>query len=335
MSISATKISSFLNNINIYGISAGDVIRCSGVNPLILSSPDNRLSGEEAQRIIETAINLTHDNNLGLHQGENLSKGFSSILGYILMNCSNLYECWTKYCRYEKIIDTTSISDFKVIDDYAIVSNLTLDKVLKHNSQFSDFKIAGILSYIKLLTNQKLQLHEVHFSHSKPNNTSEYERIFECKVYFEKPTNALIFSKELLNTSVIEPSDELLIMFEKAAQKILNTINNKNPYTSSVTEIILVELKSCNFPSIEDVSKKLLLSVRSLQLYLQKEGTSYNKLAKEIRRNISQKYLNDENMSIDEIAYILGFSESSAFHRAFKSWTGLTPMQFRRSELNN
>lgn len=328
-SISATKISSFLNNLYGYGISIEEVIKHAGVNPLILSAPDNRLSGFETQKIIEAAIRLTNDENLGLHQGEHLSKGFSNILGYVLMNCSTLKECWTKYCRYEKIIDSTSISNFQIIDNYAVLSNITVDKALESNRQFSEFKISGMLSYIKLLSNENLQLHEVHFTHSRASNTSEYERIFQCKVCFEKSSNSLIFDSKVLNISVIEPNEKLLLLFEKNAEEILETFND-NTYANMVTEILLEEIKKCNLPSIENVAKKLLLSVRSLQLYLHKEDTSYIKLVQKTRKDMAEKYLNDRNISIDEITYILGFSETSAFHRAFKNWTGVTPSQFRK-----
>ncbi len=333
-SISATKISSFLNNLDFYGISIEDVIKNANVDPLILSSPDNRLSGFEAKKIIDSAIKLTKDNNLGLHQGEHLSRGFSNILGYVLMNCSTLRECWTKYCLYEKIIDSTSISDFKIIDNYAILSNVTIDKALENNRHFSEFKIAGILSYVKLLSNENLQLHEVHFSHARPKNTSEYERIFKCKICFERPTNALVFDSKLLDISVIEPNIKLLLLFEKNSQEILKTFN-LNKYSNMVMDILINELMKGNLPPIEDVAKKMLLSTRSLQLYLQKENTSYLKLAKEIRINIAKKYLSDINISLDEIAYIIGFSESSTLNRAFKSWTGLTPAQFRNSVITN
>ncbi len=185
-----------------------------------------------------------------------------------------------------------------------------------------------MLSYIKLLSNKNFHLHEVHFIHSKPTNTSEYERIFKCNVCFEKSTDALIFNSELLNIPVIEPNESLLSLFEKNAEEILETLTD-NTYKNMVTEIILEDINKCNFPSIETVAKKLLISVRSLQLYLHNDGTSYTKLVKEIRKSKAEKYLKDRNISIDDITYILGFSETSAFHRAFKSWTGVTPQQFR------
>lgn len=330
-SISATKISSFLNNLHVYGINIADVINHAHLNPSILSSPDNRLSGLETEKIIQAAAELSRDDYLGLHQGERLSKGFSNILGYILMNCSDLKECSEKYCRYEKIIDGTSISKLDIVNKHAILSNTTIDKHLKNNRHFSEFKISGMVSYIKLLCGENLSLNEVHFTSPKPENISEYERIFKCKICFEKEENALIFDSKLLSFSVIEPNEKLLFLFEKNAQEFLEALDDKNAYTNKVTKVILEEIKNCTSPSIEVVAKKLLISVRTLQLYLQKEDTSYTKLLIELRKNSAKNYLKDNNTSIDEIAYILGFSETSAFHRAFKNWTGLTPFQFRNS----
>lgn len=331
VSISATKISSFLNNFYVYGVTIDDIFNYADLNPSILSSPDNRLSGFEAEKIIGSAAKLSKDEYLGLHQGERLSKGFSNILGYILMNCSNLKECSEKYCRYEKIIDGTSISKLDIVNDQAVFSNTTIDKHLKNSKHFSEFKLAGMVSYIKLLCSEDLRLNEVHFTSPKPENISEYERVFKCKIYFEKEENSLIFASKFLNIPVIEPNEKLLFLFEKNAQEFLEVLDDKKIYTNKVTKIILEEIKNCTSPSIEVVAKKLLLSVRTLQLNLQKEDTSYIKLLNELRKISAKNFLKDKNTSIDEIAYILGFSETSAFHRAFKNWTGLTPFQFRNS----
>lgn len=331
--ISATKISSFLNNFEVYGISVSEVITASGFDCSLLSSPDNRLSGLEAKKIIETAVRLTKDENLGLHQGERLSRGFSNILGYVLMNCSTLGECWTKYCRYEKIIDNTSISNFHIDDGIAAISNTTVDSALESSRQFTDFKIAGTLSYIKLLSNKQLELKEVHFNYPRPSDISEYERIFQCTILFEKESNALLFEPSQLDISIVEPNEKLLKMFEKNAQELLEWLNIDNTYTHLVSELMLDELSKGNLPSIEAIAQKLFISVRSLQLYLKKEETSYIKLVKEVRKSTAEKYLMDRNISVDEIAFVLGFSETSAFYRAFKLWTGQTPVQFRKSLL--
>lgn len=231
---------------------------------------------------------------------------------------------------------STSNSDIHITDGNDILSNVTIDKSLKSNRQFTDFKIAGTLTYIKLLSNKMPKLQEVHFTYPKPKNTFEHERIFQCELFFDKPTNALIFDSGFLNTTVIEPNPNLLLLFEKNANEILETLTTTNiTYSHLVNDILVAEVMKCNLPEIETVAKKLSLSVRNLQLYLQKEGTSYTRLTREIRKNVAEKHLKDRNISIDEISYLLGFSETSAFHRAFKNWTGITPAQFRISLINN
>lgn len=330
MSISATKISAFLAGFNSnYGITINEVMNFSKVNKSLLSSPDNRLSGLEVQKIIKAAESLTKDKYIGLHQGQRLSKGFSNILGYVLMNCCDLNECCTKYCRYEKLVDSTSISSFELLENKAVFNNITLDSSLKDNIQFSDFKLSGMLSYIKLLCGNNIQLIEVHFTHAKPKNICEYEKAFQSKILFEKASNSLIFNSNLLSMPVLEPNKSLLHLFEKNANTAIEELSANTCYTTKVTKIINEEISKSNLISIEAISKKLSLSVRSLQLYLHKENTSYAELLKAARKNTAVSYLNNPNIPIAEIAYILGFSEVSAFHRAFKSWTGITPAKFR------
>lgn len=330
MSISATKISAFLMGFdNTYNITIDEVMDFSKVNKSILSSPDNRLSGLEVQKIIKSAESLTKDRYIGLHQGQQLSKGFSNILGYVLMNCSDLNECWTKYCRYEKLIDSTSTSGFNLLENKASFSNITLDPSLKDNIQFSDFKLSGMLSYIKLLCGKNIQLIEVHFTHSKPKNICEYEQVFQSNILFEKSSNALIFNSNLLSMPILEPNKSLLHLFEKNANNAIEELSANAYYTTKVTKLINEELLKSNLISIDSIAKKLSLSVRSLQLYLHKENTSYAELLKDTRKNTAINYLANPNIPIAEIAYLLGFSEVSAFHRAFKNWTGLTPAKFR------
>lgn len=333
LTMSVTKISAFLNGFEAYGINKEEVLKSASIDPSILKSPDNRLASDEVNRLIQEAVRLTNNENIGLCQGELLSKGFSNILGYILMNCRTLGEAAEKYCKYEKIVDETSITNIKIEGSFAVLSNTTIDNTLANNRQFSDFKISGILSYIKLLTGKRIALNEVYFTHHKPKDISEYQRIFKCPVFFEKSVNALVFDYRLLNLPIIEPNKELLLLFERNARETLNTFESNGTYSKKVTSIILKEMKG-DIPSIDTVAKRLAMSVRNLQIYLKREGASYTKLLNEIRKDMAVNYLKDKSVSIDETAYILGFSETSAFYRAFKKWTGFTPGEFRTAEVS-
>lgn len=333
LTMSVTKISAFLNGLEAYGINKEEALKLACIDPSILKSPDNRLTSDEVNRIIQEAVRLTNNENIGLCHGELLSKGFSNILGYILMNCRTLGEAAEKYCKYEKIVDETSITNIKIEGSFAVLSNTTIDNVLASNRQFSDFKISGIFSYINLLIGKRIVLNEVYFTHRKPKDISEYQRIFKCPVSFEETTNALVFDCRLLNLPIIEPNTDLLLLFEKKAQETLKAFENNETYTKKVTSIILKEMKG-DIPSIDTVAKRLAMSVRNLQIYLKREGTSYTRLVNEIRKDMAVNYLKDKNVSIGEVAYILGFSETSTFYRAFKKWTSFTPSEFRTGDVS-
>lgn len=328
LTMSVAKISAFLNNIEYFGVHKTDILKSACINPDFLNLPDKRLTSQEANRIFLEVAKLTKNENIGLHQGERLSKGFSNILGHILMNCHNLGDAVEKYIKYEKIVDETSISEITIKGNAAVFSLTSIDKAWKGNRILSDFKVSGMLLYTQILSGKRIALKEVYFDHCKPQDISEYQRIFNCPLYFGKSTNALVFDKGLLQLPIIEPNKELLMLFEGIAQNTLERIEKSEAYTKKVLNIIVKEING-EIPSLDVVAKKLAMSTRSLQGHLKKEGTSYIKLLNEVRKDIAINCLKEKNAPIAEIAYILGFSEASAFNRAFKKWTNLTPCEFR------
>lgn len=120
----------------------------------------------------------------------------------------------------------------------------------------------------------------------------------------------------------------MLNLFEKSASERLSSLDSKLLWSQKVEEI-LVEWLEGDVPLIRDVAKQLAVSTRTLQLYLKNEGSSYSELLDKAREKLASQYLKNMSFSIDEIAYLLGFSETSAFSRAFKRWTSHTPREFR------
>lgn len=326
LTISVTKMMPFLKT---RGIDTKAVLMISGVSPEILNSPDHRLGTLEVDRIIRTIVEITHNEDIGLFAGAGLSKGFSSILGYILMNCVTLEAAIEKYCRYEKIVDQSSSTSLQFQGSEAMLFSATLESPLFNNRQFSDYKIAGIHAYARILSGERLFLKKVCFTYPKPENTLEYERIFQCPVYFGGFANCLVFDRSFLKLPLIEPNPELLSFFESKAREIMAGFSASETYTQKVIQVMVGEMRG-ELPPLEKVAQELKISARSLQIHLKKEGTSFSQIVLNIRRDMAIQYLKSSNISMDEIAYILGFSEPSAFHRAFKKWTLQTPGQYRR-----
>lgn len=328
--MSVAKISAFISVFETFGISKEDALRSAAVDPNGLASPDCRIRSGEIERIMNKAVELSGDENIGLKQGEKLARGFSNLIGYILINCPNLEEAARKYCRYEKIVDETSLTEMVIEGDCASIDVTFPDPDLAGCKCLIDYKIAGTLSYAGILSGKTLLAREIHLTYEPPQIVTEYQHIFQCPVFFGRPANRIVFDRELLNRMVVEPNQDLLIFFESKARELLNAFQNRKTYTQKVMQRAIKGIKG-EVPTIVSIARELAVSPRSLQLYLKREGTTYLELINEVRKNVAFDYLKDPTVPIDEIAYLLGFSETSAFHRAFKKWTRLTPREFRNN----
>lgn len=326
--VSATKVAAFFQNIEAYGVNRSQVLEKARVNPDLLKLPDHRISSSEMKRILKEAVRLTGNENIGLLQGEQLTRGFSNIVGYVLLNCATLKEAAEKYCKYEKTVDGTSITETRESGDTFRLCSAMIDGELAGLRQYSDFRVAGILAYTKLLCGKRLIPVEVHFSYPRPTDTSLHEMLFGCPVLFGASSDTLVFRRKDMEVSILEPNPALLAEFERIARAALRGLGYGGVYSEKVTNIVLQEIRG-EIPTVESIACKLSMSVRSLQNCLKREGTSYIRIVGEIRKEIAITYLKEKQVPTDEIAYLLGFSESSAFHRAFKRWTKTTPGEFR------
>ena len=184
--ISSAKVSAFLNDLEAYEASTDQVLENARVNPHGLLSPDQRITSAEIKKIMLEAVRLTNNEDLGLLQGEKISRGISNILGYVLLNCATLGEAAEKYCKYERIVDGTSITELKLDGSQYHIAITTTDDILANVRQFLDFKLSGIMAYAKLLTGRKIAPVKACLSYERTKNTKHHERVFDCPVYLEK-----------------------------------------------------------------------------------------------------------------------------------------------------
>jgi AraC-like DNA-binding protein len=120
-------------------------------------------------------------------------------------------------------------------------------------------------------------------------------------------------------------------LLDRHAEELLEKFPPRDSLTDQVRSIIANEFRGGD-PSLEHVADQLGLTPRTLQRKLQELNTSHNELVDQMRCQLAMRYLREHNMAICEVAYLLGFSESSSFHRAFKRWTGVTPKEFRNNQ---
>jgi AraC-like DNA-binding protein len=151
-----------------------------------------------------------------------------------------------------------------------------------------------------------------------------------CPVRYGAPEMRLVLRRKPLEQPLPRQNPALFEYLARHTQTIVARIPETTRITERVRRVITETLQNGE-PAQAEVSRKLAVSERTLQRRLREEGTSFAEILDEVRRELAQQYLANPAVTLHEIAFLLGYSEPSAFHRAFRRWTGATPQAFRRN----
>lgn len=321
---------SVLEQINRYliqkGVDTNNFFKSVGIDPKILLAPDERITVQQYVAIEEQAALITNDECYGVHMGQFAEAGNWSILGYMMMNCNTINDAFRKFEKYSVIIGNLIRGEYHTgTNTVAIVLSIpeNAPEISKHCYQGY---FSSMVRLARTLSGKNINPLEVGFTYKKPDYINEYERIFGCNVLFEQEQNYLILSKEVVETPVISPNKNLLEYFENYAKEFLAKLE-PSKMTYKVKHLLLSNMDDDNM-TIRNVAKKLAVSVRTLQAHLKKEDTEFSELLRSTREQLAKKYIK-ENYSVEDITYLIGFSDPSTFRKAFKKWTGFTPKEFR------
>jgi AraC-like DNA-binding protein len=305
-----------------------DAFLCSlGVEPGSVKAPDARVPVDTYLHIQESAAEFVRDPYFGLHMGEFAEAGSWSILGYLMMNCQTLGEAFEKSGRYSRIIGNLIEARAELGFNKIKAVFFTPPHAPPMSRHCFDSTFASSVRMMRTLTGQPLNPLEVTFIYPEPESRAEYERIFGCPIKFEQKHNSMTLDMSLVNTPIRLANPALLEHFERYAQDFLAQLERKDETTRAVTKIILARLDDETL-SIEKVAREMAVSVRTLQNRLEAEGVAFSDLLRDIRQRLAQQYLR-QNYTVEQITYLLGFSEPSVFRKAFKKWSGLTPREYR------
>jgi AraC-like DNA-binding protein len=305
-----------------------------GLDPDILTTPDQRIPASVHYAIWQEVVKQTEDENLGLHFGESFNVSNYGIIGYIFLNCSTLADVFERYCRYTYLFCQGVPCQLLISEGMAFLECDSSSRFAFQDDQIdksrydAECTFASTLAAVKSLTGKELRPSMVAFRHTSPADLSEYQRIFQTDLKFSMPFNRLAFNATYLDWTVLSSNANLLPFFEQQADMMLGKLNGGDRYTPKVAHLIAEHLKG-ELPKIDTIATELLISSRHLQRELQAEETSFQTLLDKTRKELALRHLKNPTFSIHDIAFLLGFSAPSAFNRAFKRWTGKSPRDYR------
>jgi AraC-like DNA-binding protein len=150
-------------------------------------------------------------------------------------------------------------------------------------------------------------------------------------VSFGQSQNALVMPAASLDLPMIKSDPALKTMLERVAGDMLQRLPSADTLTSHIRRLLAAELRGGD-PRIEYLAKKLHTTPRTLRRRLEEIGTTHREILEELRKELALKYLGERAIGPTEVAFLLGYSNASAFHKAFKRWTGVSASEFRRRE---
>jgi AraC-like DNA-binding protein len=233
--------------------------------------------------------------------------------------------------RMVRYLGFISDEDFMKLDETEEGLRLTL--VLGHRnvdkSEQNDAALAVTLRMCRMNYIEDLAPVSVTLVHPKPSCSPKFFEYFRSPVLFEAPTYSLTFPIEAVDKILPGSNPQLAELNDQVMIQYLAKLD-QNHVTQKVKATIIDQLPSGSVTD-ETVARALYMSSRKLQRQLQRAGTTFNALLNDIRQGLAQKYLREEDTSMTEIAFLLGFSETSAFSRAFRRWMGVSPTKYRKA----
>ncbi|MFW1733696.1 AraC family transcriptional regulator ligand-binding domain-containing protein [Acinetobacter sp. ULE_I001] len=265
---------------------------------------------------------------LGLDISKHVQPKHIGIIAYIAQSCDTLGEALTRYHDFHRLIYDGSPLKVEYYDEQHI--SVRWENLPTHlTTQITDeIAMAVLIQFLRQFISDDISLYQVNFIHHQPKNGMVYQAFFKCPVLFQQEKVELIFPISALAISFKRSDQTLQKLLMQQAQALLASLPNATQLDERLQQSILLGLQKNNY-QIETIAKQLNMSIRQLQRHLQSQNTTYQQRVQDVRQLLAFQYLQDPHLGLHEIALLLSYSEQSAFQRAFKQWTGLTPQQWR------
>lgn len=327
MSVYAPAADYLWELIRSFGQDPRPVFDAAGVDPEIRFDANARLTRPQMNALHQAAFEATGDVALGLRVVTAYHPSHMGALGYAWIASRTPRDAWTKMQRYSKLESETF--------------RLTLSERAPefHVIYFWDGDWAPIDSQIYTVMALLVHLHRrvagpeanplrVEFSTEAPSNLSVFEDHFRCELRFGRPQELLVLPSDVLDRPSPRAHPELELATEEMVIRYL-AIRDRSDILSQV-RAALFECLPEGKVSAERIAEQLHMTDRTLRRRLDDQGVSFRELLTSVRRDLALRYLADDNLSLTEISYLLGFSEPSSFTRAFRGWTGRSPSAARK-----
>ncbi len=325
--VSIGYLQALLDYAQVQGLAADALL---AGHKLDLADREARLTEAQGAELFDRAAALLKDPALGLHVGERIRPGHYGVLGYVTMNCATLAEALQALQRYQRlVIDLGPVELAQSGADIVLTWRPDTERPFR---QLAEFNLAGLITFARWISGRAGSPRRIDFNYAAPKDLAEHKRVFGCELKFDQPCYRLHLSADWLGAKLIQPDPEMHALMLRLAEKQMFSLTQGSDDVLAKARGLVAQQLARGGAELPAIAGQLALSPRSLQRRLQESDLSFSALVDEVRRELAERYLADATLELADVAFLLGFSEQSAFNRAFRRWTGKTPQQWRMQQ---
>lgn len=311
------------------GIDKDALLRSVGIEPDHPIDPTQMVPAADYYAFLERIVAAeTNGTTLPLRAGAAMRCDDYGAFGLAWKSAANLRGSYERAERYARVLTSVSTYELERVDQGAFMHLHRQGERRLGMRLSNEATIASIVSISQQVSTKPFNPLAVYFKHPAPNVIEAHEAYFGCPVHFDADRDALLVSSESLQTPNQLGDASISRFFDTHLEAELSKLADPNSLEHRI-RIHVSRSLSEGVPTISDVAGHFGLSGRTLQRRLAELGYSYQALVDESRRQLAERLLQQTDYSLAEVAFMTGFSEQSAFTRAFKRWAGQTPRSFR------
>ena len=329
------KIATVVDALKDEGVSAKEALAGLHVSERQLGSPEARVSANQVLEAYRNAIRLSPNPHFAYATGSRFHVSTYGMYGFAILSSTDFRRTMAFAVEYHQL--AAPLVDVQFLEqDKAAVWTMTPVPYPQVDAALYKFIVelqAGVhVSLHRDVMGSSFSASGLDFTFGRPRGTKRDIEVFGCPARYGQPENRLHFDAHWLNDPSSLGNEVTYSEVLQLCKKMLGELKLNTGIAGKVREIFLARLGQPT--SFELVAKRLAMSPRTLRRRLEQEGTSFRELIDELRAHAAIKYVRDTDLTIEDVAYALGFSDAAAFRHAFRRWTNSAPHEYRRARID-
>jgi AraC-like DNA-binding protein len=311
------------------GANEAELLARAGIGPDDLQDRDNRVPFDKYIALMRAGKVLCNDPALALHFGEAIDCSKYSVVGLICASCETVIDAFTQANRYARLAVDFDLEDerFSMLPGeggFWIVDNR---RNANDTPEMTETWVARMVTSIRRLSPEPV-VKKVELTFPAPDYRAEYDRILNVPVAFNSGRNAVLLDQSWLSYRLAGSSRYAFGVLSSHADVLLKELESAKTVRGRVESLLMPMLHTGDV-SMDTIASKMAISRQTLYRQLKDEGVTFDQLLDELRRKLALHYLSGKKVSVNETAYLVGFSDPASFSRAFKRWTGSSPRSMK------